>query len=116
MSTKEVAKKYLLFELLLYVGGVLFLGAFALAAAKHTANPVTTGQILRIAFLFPLIPCSSFAGFTLAFLRVGELKKWKMVAFVVLFPLLLVLLTAFGAAILLPSIIYFIMKLFERSE
>jgi hypothetical protein len=63
------------------------------------------GQIAALAFLLPLLPCASYAGFCTAFLRVKELSRNQLILTVVLFPLILVGVTVLGVAMLIPNII-----------
>lgn len=106
MNKKQIAKRYLLSLFLLYGIGAVLLLAFMFALRSRSAEPlVTVGQTVAGGLLFPLIPCVSYAGFVTAFLKVGELTKKQMIIIVVLYPLMLVAVTFYGVAMLVPSVI-----------
>ena len=114
MNEKQIAKRYLISVLALYLAGVVLLGAFAFAlSSRAEAFTLSGGQVAAIAFLAPLLPVSSYAGFVTAFLRVKELSKKQMVLLVVLFPLVLAGVTVFGVVMLIPSVIKYISALLK---
>ncbi|MBQ8980199.1 MAG: hypothetical protein IJ077_01160 [Eubacterium sp.] len=106
MNEKKIAKRYLLSLFGLYFAGAVLLTAFMFALRSRTAEPlVTVGQTIAGGLLLPLIPCVSYAGFVMAFMKVGELTKKQMILIVVLYPLVLVALTLYGVVMLVPSVI-----------
>ncbi|MBR3148565.1 MAG: hypothetical protein IKF64_00175 [Eubacterium sp.] len=114
MNEKQVAKRYLLSALGLYVFGAVLIGAFAFALGSRAESvSLSGGQIAALAFLLPLLPCASYAGFVSAFLRVKELKRKQMILIVVLFPLVLVGVTVFGLVMLIPNFFRYIIVLFK---
>ncbi|MBE6817520.1 MAG: hypothetical protein E7520_07460 [Ruminococcaceae bacterium] len=106
MNEKQIAKRYLISLFALYFAGAVLLGAFTFAlSSRPGAATLSGGQIAALAFLLPLLPCASYAGFCTAFLRVKEMSRNQMILMVVLFPLILVGVTVLGVAMLIPNII-----------
>ena len=115
MSKKKIAKRYLISLFVLYFAGALLMTAFVFAlSSRSTSVVLQTNQIFALGLLLPLVPCASYAGFCTAFLRVDELSKNQMVLIVAFIPVVLVLLTVFGAFALLPSVIYYIYVLIKK--
>ena len=114
MNEKQIAKRYLISLFALYFAGAVLLGAFTFAlSSRPGAATLSGGQIAALAFLLPLLPCASYAGFCTAFLRVQELSRNQMILTVVLFPLILVGVTVLGLVMIVPSIIKHIIVLLK---
>lgn len=106
MNEKQIAKRYFISLFALYFAGAVLLGAFTFAlSSRPGAVTLSGGQIAALAFLLPLLPCASYAGFCTAFLRVQELSRNQLILTVVFFPLILVGVTVLGVAMLIPNII-----------
>ncbi|MBQ7203856.1 MAG: hypothetical protein IJS03_07580 [Eubacterium sp.] len=117
MNEKQIAKRYLLSLFALYFVGAGLLLAFIFAlSGRAEATTLDTKTIWLLALLLPLLPCSSYAGFCTAFLKVGELSKRQMVLLVVLFPLVLAALTLYGAVMLLPSVARYLTVIFKKEK
>ena len=115
MNEKQIAKRYLISVLALYLAGAVLLGAFTFALSSRAESlTLSGGQVLALALLLPLLPCASYAGFVTAFLRVKELKTKQMVLLVVLFPLVLVGVTVLGAVMMIPNIIKYFGVLIKK--
>ncbi|MBE6720013.1 MAG: hypothetical protein E7571_05080 [Ruminococcaceae bacterium] len=117
MNEKQIAKRYLLSLLLLYAAGAILLTAFIFALSSRQSTAMfKTNHIIMLGMLLPLVPCSSYAGFCNAFLKVDELTKKQMILIVALFPLFIAAVTLYGAVVLVPSVVRYAVRLCRKEE
>ncbi|MBR4241337.1 MAG: hypothetical protein IKR97_03850 [Eubacterium sp.] len=118
MEKKKFAKIYVLSMLGLYFIGalVLFLLLFFLSNRNDVNNALEINRIIAITLIFPLLPCSSYAGFCKAFGEIKQFNKIWIIAICVFVPITLLLITVLGFFMIIPSLIKQFKILSKRSE
>jgi len=116
MDKKEFAKRYLASITLLYVIGTAVLFALLLAVVKSgkTASAWSPQRLLLFSMLYSLLPAASYSGFCNAFQNVETFSKTMQIMLAVFFPVTLVLITAYGLVMIVPSIVKNIIILLKK--
>lgn len=113
---KHDYKKYLISETALLLGGfVLFFATLHFLAASGRANvSLTAAQTVWLALALALVPTGNYAGVVFFGTKIKELKNKQAVLLVVLLPLLLVLVTVAGIALILPTAVHAVISLLRK--
>ena len=116
MSKKSVAKRYLLIVSAMFAVFALlsFLIIFGVGNAYGSTLDMTTAQRVFLALGCAYVPCASFSGFCICFIRIKELSRRGKILLCFFNIVALAAITVVGIIGTVPYIIYSICVLIKK--